>query len=25
VTIKDPGHFGRMLQRFRLASEAQPR
>jgi homoserine kinase type II len=25
VTIKDPGHFGRMLQRFRLASEALPR
>jgi len=25
VTIKDPGHFGLMLQRFRLASEALPR
>lgn len=25
VTIKDPGHFARMLQRFRLASEALPR
>lgn len=25
VTIKDPGHFARMLQRFRLAPEAAPR
>ncbi|RIX48490.1 MAG: homoserine kinase [Rhodocyclales bacterium GT-UBC] len=25
VTIKDPDHFGRMLQRFRLAPEALPR
>lgn len=25
VTIKDPDHFGRMLERFRLAPEALPR